>query len=159
MSGRLDPTEEISELLESSSTPVLLKKALQLFLIEDAQLARDTADKLDELCERRLAAHNDAKHVVPGASAVQIRSAEELNERCDAITGRLMKYMGKLVSENQRVGGPQLVLFAAARSFICMCVTASTVEEGLRDAKVIFEDSLRDLAPILREMPEMGSSL
>ncbi len=78
----------------------------------------------------------------------------ELNDRCDALTGRLMKYLGKLVAEQECTGGSQLVLFAAARSFICTSASVSGVEEGLTGARLIFEETLRELTPMLREMPE-----
>lgn len=122
----------------------------------DPKPARDAADKLDELCERRLAmqvTRTDVEQAdVSGARPNRI----DLNERCDALTGRLMKYLGKLVAENERTGGSQLVLFAAARSFICTSASVSGVEEGLNGARLIFEETLRELTPMLREMPETG---
>lgn len=156
MSGPTDPTYEISELMRNSSTPVLLKKALQLFMAADARLARDAADKLDELCERRLATEG-IKASIEQADATNLRPTQsDLNDGCDVVTGRLMKYLGKLTAENERTGGAQLVLFAAARSLICTSASVSGVEEGLKDVRLVFEESLKDLTPILREMPETG---
>lgn len=154
MSGPTDPTNEFSELLKDDSTPVLLRKALELFMVADPKLARDAADKLDELCERRLAMNRrDVEQTdVTGARP----DSTELNDRCDALTGRLMKYLGKLVAEQERTGGSQLVLFAAARSFVCTSASVSGVEEGLRGARLIFEETLRELTPMLREMSGKG---
>ncbi len=152
MSGLTDPTDEFSELLQDNSTPALLRKALELFMAADPKLARDAADKLDELCERRLAMVRTEIEKADVTGARPDRT--ELNDRCDALTGRLMKYLGKLVAEQERTGGSQLVLFAAARSFICTSASVSGVEEGLTGARLIFEDTLRELMPMLREMPE-----
>ena len=118
----------------------------------DPKMARDAADKLDELCHRRLAlTQTNAEHAnVTRAPSMRA----ELNDRCDALTARLMKYLGKLVVEQGPTGGSQLVLFAAARSFICTCASLSGVEEGLTGARLVFEETLKELAPILREMPE-----
>ena len=55
MSGPTDPTNEFSEILQDASTPALLRRALEMFMAADPKLARDAVDKLDELCERRLA--------------------------------------------------------------------------------------------------------
>lgn len=154
MSGPTDPTHEFSELLKDNSTPVLLKKALELFMAADPKLARDAADKLDELCERRLAMQVKRTDLEQPDVKDGVRPTRtDLNERCDALTGRLMKYLGKLVVENERTGGSQLVLFAAARSFICTSASVSGVEEGLNGARIIFEETLRELTPMLREMP------
>lgn len=152
MRGPTDPTNEFSEILQDASTPALLRRALEMFMAADPKLARDAADKLDELCERRLAM---ARTEVEKADVTGARpDRTELNDRCDALTGRLMKYLGKLVAEQERTGGSQLVLFAAARSFICTSASVSGVEEGLTGARLIFEDTLRELTPMLREMPE-----
>ena len=152
MSRPIDPTQEISQLLRSDSTSDLLRKALELFIAADPKLAQHAADKLDELCERRLAmTRADAEQaIVTGAPLDRI----ELNDRCDALTGRLMKYLGKLVAEQGRTAEPHMVLFAAARSFICTSASVSGVEKGLADARLIFEEALRELSPMLREMPE-----
>ncbi len=152
MSGPIDSTNEFSELIKDNSTPVLLRKALELFIAADPKLARDAADKLDELCERRLAMNR--RDVAQGDVVGACPDQTELNDRCDALTGRLMKYLGKLVAEQESTGGSQLVLFAAARSFICTSASVSGVEEGLNGARLIFEETLRELAPMLREMPE-----
>ncbi len=152
MNGPIDPTNEFSESLEDNSTPALLKRALELFMAADPKLARDAADKLDELCERRLAmtgTHPEKRDVVAVSP-----DHTEMNERCDALTGRLMKYLGKLVAEQGRTGGSQLVLFAAARSFICTSASVSGVEEGLTSARIIFEETIRELTPMMRQMPE-----
>ena len=108
MSGPTDPTNEFSELMKDNSTPALLRKALELFIAADPKLARDAADKLDELCERRLAMNRSdiEQGDVTGARPDQT----ELNDRCDALTGRLMKYLRKLVAEQEFPGGSQLVL-------------------------------------------------
>ena len=65
-----------------------------------------------------------------------------------------MKYLGKLVIENERTGGASLVLFAAARSFICTSASALGVEDGISGAPLIFEETLQELTPMLREMRE-----
>ena len=150
MSGPTDPTNEFSELIKDNSTPALLRKALELFIAADPKLARDAADKLDELCERRFAMARTEGEKAYDASIRPNRT--ELNDRCDALTGRLMKYLGKLVAEQERIGGSQLVLFAAARSFICTSASVSGVEEGLASARLIFEETFRELTPMLREM-------
>ncbi len=153
MSGPTDPTQEIAELLIGDSTPDLLRKALELFIAADPILARDAADKLDELCERRLAmTRKEYAEQAIGTRAHPERT--ELNDRCDALTGRLMKYLGKLVAEQGRIAEPHLVLFAAVRSFICTSASISGVEKGLADARLIFEEALKELTPMLREMPE-----
>jgi hypothetical protein len=154
MSGLADPTNEISALLRDHSTSVLLRKALELFMAADPKLARDAADKLDELCERRLALQVGTAGVERADVTGPRTNQPDLNERCDALTGRLMKYLGRLVIENERTGGSKLVLFAAARSFICTSASVSGVDEGLNDARLIFEDTLKELTPMLREMPE-----
>ena len=154
MSGPTDPINEFSELLTNISTPVLLKKALELFMAADPKVARDAADKLDELCERRLAMQMTRPDIGQADVTDGLRPTRtDLNERCDALTGRLMKYLGKLVVENECTGGSQVVLFAAARSFICTNASVSGVEEGLNAARLIFEETLRELTPMLREMP------
>ena len=141
MGGPTDPTDELSELLKDNSTPALLRKALELFMAADPKLARDAADKLDELCERRFAM---TRRDVEQADATGARpDCTDLNDRCDALTGRLMKYLGKLVAEQERTGGSRLVLFAAARSFVCTSASVSGVEEGLKGARLIFEDTLK----------------
>ena len=152
MTGPTDLTDEFSELLQDDSTPAVLRRALELFMAADPKVARDAADKLDELCERRLAmTRTDGKQAdVTGACP----DRTELNDRCDALTGRLMKFLSKLVAEQERTGGSQLVLFAAARSLICTSASVSGVEEGLIGARLIFEETLRELTPMLREMPE-----
>ncbi len=155
MIGPIDPNQEISDLMTSDSTPVLFKKALELFMAADPSLARDVADRLDELCERRFASLLETRETGQDVVTSDRHDSGELNERCDALTGRLMKYLGKLVVENQRSGAVQLVLFAAARSFICTSVSVSGVDDGLRGARLIFEDALRELTPVLRNMPEV----
>ncbi|WP_263385564.1 hypothetical protein [Granulicella arctica] len=152
MGGPTDLTNEFSELLKDNSTSGLLRKALELFMAADPKLARDAADKLDELCERRLAMTRT--HTEQGYVTSAFPDRTEMNDRCDALTGRLMKYLGELVVEQGRTGGSQLVLFAAARSFICTSASVSGVEEGLAGARLIFEETLRELTPMLREMPE-----
>ncbi len=155
MSGPTDPTHEISELLRDSSTPVLLRKALELFTAADPRLARDAADKLDELCERRLAMQGN-RTGTEQADVANVRPTQnDLNDRCDALSGRLMKYLGKLIAENEPTGGARLVLFAAARSLVCTSASVSGVEEGLKDVRLIFEETLKELTPILREMPKV----
>lgn len=145
-------------LINDERTPDLLKQALRLFSEADARLARDVADKLDELCEKRWAASHAVMYSTAAADvATGELKAEFLDEKCDAITGSVMKYLGKLVEENQRTGGTKLVLFAAARSLICTSANMSGVEEGLRNARVVFEETLRDLTPVLREMSEEGN--
>ena len=156
MIGPTDPTQEISELLTSDSTPALLKKALELFRDVDPGLARDIADRLDELCERRFASLQDTEQTGQDSFLSGHQDSVDLNVRCDALTGRLMKFLGKLVVENQRSGAAQLVLFAAARSFICTSVSVSGVEEGLNGARLIFEDAFRELTPMLHEMSGNG---
>ena len=154
MSGPIDPTQEICELLRSDSTPELLRKALELFMAADPKLARAAADKLDELQERRLAySLEEAEEPGQGFSATGGQDDVDLNERCDALTGRLMKFLGKLVVENQRSREVQLVLYAAARSFICTSVSVSGIDEGLRGARLVFDDALRELTPMLLDMP------
>lgn len=155
MIGPTDPTQEISELLTSDSTPALFKKALELFMAADPRLARDVADRLDELCERRLASLLDMGDSRQDNLQVGRQENFEVNERCDALTGRLMKFVGKLVVENQRSGAVQLVLIAAARSLICTSVSVSGVDDGLRGARAIFDDAFRELTPMLRNMPEV----
>lgn len=152
MNRPIDSNSEIIGLLDDESTPALLRAVLQILAREDAKIARDVADKVDELCERRLARSEDHTADVLGSKF----SPGELNDRCDAVTGRIMKYLGKLVAENQRTGESSLVLVAAARSLICTSVSLLGVEDGLRDATLVFSDAMRELAPILREMPEMG---
>lgn len=154
MSGPLDPSQEIFELLRSDSTSALLRKALDLFMAEDPKLARDAADKLDELCERRFASLLEAEGTGLGDLPSGCQDSVELSERCDALTGRLMKILGKLVVESQRSGAVQLVLIAAARSLICTSVSVSGVDDGLTGARLLFEDALRELTPMLRNMPE-----
>ncbi len=152
MSGPRDPTEEFSELLEDDSTSALLRRALELFMAADPKLARDAADRLDEFCERRLAMTRTYAEQADVTAASPDRT--EMNDRCDALTGRLMKYLGKLIAEQGRTGGSRLVLFAAARSFICTSASVSGVEEGLVGARLIFDETMRELTPMLREMPE-----
>ena len=99
MRGPTDPTNEFSEVLQDPSTPALLRRALEMFMAADPKLARDAADKLDELCERRLAM---VRTEVEKADVTGARpDGTELNDRCDALTGRLMKYLGKLVAEQE----------------------------------------------------------
>ena len=155
MNGPIDPTQEISELLTTDSTPALFKKALELFMAADPRLARDVADRLDELCERRFASLLETEETGQDVLPSGRQDIFELNERCDALTGRLMKFLGKLVVENQRSGAVQLVLIAAARSLICTSVSVSGVDDGLRGARLLFDDALRELTPMLRNMPEV----
>lgn len=150
MSGPIDPTQEISELLRSDSTPDLLRKTLELFIAADPILARDAADKLDELCERRLAlTRADAEQAIATEPHPE---RTELNDHCDALTSRLMKYLGKLVAEHGSIAEPHLVLFAAARSFICTSASVSGVEQGLVDSRIIFEQTHAELTSMLRDM-------
>lgn len=152
MSSPIDPTKEIAELVRSDSTPDLLRKALELFVAADPTVAQVTADKLDELCERRLAmTRADAEYAIVTDDPLD---RTELNDRCDALTGRLMKYLGKLLAEEGRTAEPHLVLFAAARSLICSSVSVLGVDKGLLNARLIFEEALKELTPMLREMPE-----
>lgn len=153
MIGPADPSQEISELLRSDSTPTLLKQALELFMAAGPGLAREVADKLDELCERRFAFESD-RQIEQSKTDLLSASRTTLNDRCDALTGRLMKFSGKLVQESQQTGESRLVLFASARSFICTCASVSGVEEGLSEARLLFEDAMKELEPILREMPK-----
>lgn len=46
------------------------------------------------------------------------------------------------------------VVFALARALVCRAVALAGVDQGLQDAQTIFEGTLEDLAPKLREMPE-----
>lgn len=154
MNGPNAPANEFAELLRDEATPALLRKALELFMAADPQIARDAADKLDELCERRLAMQLRTTGLNPAEKNGFGKSATDLNELCDAVTARLMKYLGKLRMENERFGASKLVLFAAARSFICTSASVSGVDEGLSDARTIFEQTMKELAPMLREMPE-----
>ena len=44
-----------------------------------------------------------------------------------------------------------------ARALICVSVKMTGVDQGLKDAQYVFEAVLDDLAPMLREMPNLGS--
>ena len=145
-----------SQVREDELTSALLNRALDLSTRADPKVARNAAEKLDELCEQRLTLHLAATELGRTREGSSDLSPAALNELCDAVTGRLMKYLGRLIKENQRCGGAKLVLIAAARSFICTSASVSGVDEGLGDARLIFEQTLRELTPILLEMPEAG---
>lgn len=152
MSGQ---TED-SQVHQDELTSALLRRALYLFAKENPKIARDAAEKLDELCEQRLTLHLRNSGLRRPEEMTTDLSSAALNELCDAVTGRLMKYLGKLIKENRRSGGAKLVLFAVARSLVCTSASLSGVDEGLSDARLIFEQTLRELTPMLREMPEAG---
>ena len=86
MSGPVDPTHQMAELLKNDMTPVLLRKAPKLFMVADPKLARDAADKLDELCERRLAFQGRGEKLGESDFLVGYTKHLELMERCDALT-------------------------------------------------------------------------
>ncbi len=151
-----DPNSEMLGLIDDERAPDLLKQALRLFSEADPTLARDVADQLDEICERRWAATHTGLHSGSSTASASSRDldAEVLNERCDALTGRLMKYLGGLVIEGQASGSSRIVLVAGVRALICTSVSLSGVETGLKDVQSAFEDALEELAPLLRAMPE-----
>ena len=68
-----------------------------------------------------------------------------------------MKAIDKLRIENVQPRLPGLELVALARALICVSVKMAGVDQGLKDAQYIFEAVLDDLAPMLREMPNLGS--
>ena len=71
------------------------------------------------------------------------------------MTSRLLKYMGKMAGENVRAKIPQLELVALARALICMSVNSAGIDQGLKDAQYIFEETFNELAPRIRKMPEL----
>ena len=80
-----------------------------------------------------------------------------LKYRIAAATSRLMKAIDKLRIENVQPRVPGLELFAIARTLVCVSVNMTGVDPGLKDAQYVFEAVLDDLAPMLREMPNLGS--
>jgi hypothetical protein len=44
-----------------------------------------------------------------------------------------------------------------SRALFCVSVKMAGVDQGLKDAQYVFEAVMDDLAPMLREMPNLGS--
>ena len=155
MDSACDPNLEINELIKNEQTPAVLREALQFLSRLDAKTARDVADKLDEVCERRwaltlrLEAHKWDR-------ASKALSSKRLNEDCDALTSRLMKFLSKQTADLDTNGTSQLIVVAAARTLICTSVLLSGLEEGLSAAHVTFEGTFDELEPLLRELDENG---
>lgn len=155
MDAANNPDAEMNELIKNEETPVVLREALQFMSRLDVKTARDVADKLDEVCERRwaLALKWDAPKPEIASKAL---SSKRLNEDCDALTSRLMKFLNKQIADLDPKGTSQLIIVAAARALICTSVLLSGLEEGLLAARSTFEDTFDELGPLLRDLDENG---
>ncbi len=69
----------------------------------------------------------------------------------------LVRYVGKLSGEKVRTTIPQLEVFAIAQALICMSANFSGVDQGRKDAQNVFEEALKNIAPMPWEMPDSGS--
>jgi hypothetical protein len=155
--------DEIAALLRSDSASEELKQAVRLFSEVNVGQAMSDAETLEELFTRRFeACHEEflvrsATNYPHNQAAIERVISEISNGRCDTATTRLIKAIDKLRIENVQPRLPGLELVALARALICVSVKMAGVDQGLKDAQYIFEAVLDDLAPMLREMPNLGS--
>ena len=156
---------EIDAVIEDKTASKQLRTAVRRFLFMDPQDAKEDTETLAEIFARRLFAceERDITADVEDANPDGPPRDEEVddmifemgNARCDYATERLIRFAGVLERENVRPRIPQVLLVAIARTLICTCVSRAGVDQGLKDAQSVFEETFNELAPKMRKMPEL----
>ena len=157
--------KEIKALMASGSVSEELRAAMRLFFLADPTQAKADIDLLDEVFSQHFQAIEENLTEIelseseeqPDETALKQLISDVSNSRCDAATSQLMKFVGKLAQHNVRPKVPQLELFAIARTLICHSVSLSGFDQGIKDAQYVFESTMEDLSPMLREMHKLRS--